>query len=156
MNAHVLRRLGPHYIIVMMLATRVIGSIGGALTIYYVHLTLRLSPEASHDFYLLAGWTVVVALVTTSLAALWETRALRGVLAELKNGHPVELHRGLEAGRQAVRFCAVHHWHETLLVPLVTTVPVCVCPRGTIGPFLLGFSINITPFTSAFSAGQMA
>ena len=126
MNAHALRKLGPHYIIVMMLVTRVIGSIGGALTIYYVHLTLRLSPQASHDFYLLAGWTVVMAVITTSLAAMWETRSLRAVLAELKKGHSIELHRGLDAGREAVRFCAVHHWHESFLVPLVTTGPVCI------------------------------
>ena len=36
MKAGLLRKLGSHYIVVMMLVTRLIGSVGGTLTIYYV------------------------------------------------------------------------------------------------------------------------
>jgi signal transduction histidine kinase len=125
MKAGLLRKLGAHYIVGMMLATRLIGSVGGTLTIYYVAVTLRLAPEISAHFYVLAALVVLLAVVATSLLALWETRCLRGVLRDLGRGCVVDLPRALEAGREAVRFCGRHHLHEAVLVPLVTTVPVC-------------------------------
>ncbi len=125
MNAEMLRRIGAHYILVMMLVTRLIGSVGGTFTIYYVSVTLRLPPEVARDFFVAAGLAVVLAVASTSLLALWETRCLRGVLDDLAKGDAVALPRAMAAGREAVRFCGRHHLHEALLVPLVTTVPVC-------------------------------
>ncbi len=121
----VLRKTGSHYILVMMLITRLIGSVGGTLTIYYVSLTLRLPPDAARHFFIAAGMAVILAVVSTSAIAIWETRCLRGVLRDLMSGLSVELPRAIRAGREAVRFCGVHHLHEAILVPLVTTVPVC-------------------------------
>ncbi|HEX3725852.1 MAG TPA: hypothetical protein VHV08_06400, partial [Pirellulales bacterium] len=120
-----LKRFGSHYIIVMMIVTRLIGSVGGTLTIYYVNLTLRLPPDVATHFHVLAALVVMLAVVSTSLMALWETRCLRGVLCDLDQGRIVELSRALSAGREAVRFCGQHHLREAVLVPLVTTAPVC-------------------------------
>ena len=125
MNANLLKRLSSHYILVMMLATRLIGSVGGTLTIYYLSITLKLPHDVAMQLYAAAGLVVVLAVVSTSLMALWETRCLRSVLRDLGEGRVVELPRALAAGREAVRFCGRHHFHEAILVPLVTTAPVC-------------------------------
>jgi signal transduction histidine kinase len=125
MNADLLKRLSSHYIIVMMLVTRLIGSVGGTLTIYYLSITLKLPHDVAMQLYAAAGLGVVLAVISTSLLALWETRGLRSVIHDLGQGRVVELPRALAAGRDAVRFCGRHHLHEAVLVPLVTTVPVC-------------------------------
>jgi signal transduction histidine kinase len=125
MHARLVKKLGPHYILVMMIVTRVIGSIGGTLTIYYVNLTMRLTPAASSHFHMFAALAVLLAVVSTIALGLWETRCLRRVLNDLALGRIVELPRALKAGREAVEFSGRHHVRETILVPLVTTLPVC-------------------------------
>src|SRR5262249_10144035 len=126
MNAELLKKFSSHYIIVMMLVTRLIGSIGGTLTIYYVSITLRLPSAVAFHFYVAAGIVVVLAVVSTTIVGLWETRSLRGALGKLERGSVLDLPLALAAGREAVRFCGLHHLHEAFLVPLVTTLPVCV------------------------------
>jgi len=125
MLASLLKKLGPHYILVMMIVTRLIGSIGGVLTIYYIDLTLHVTPEVLSHFRLLAVVVVIAAVVATTLQGLWETRRLRRVLGDLQHGRVVELPRALQAGRDAVEFCGKHHLHEALLVPLVTDAVLC-------------------------------
>ncbi len=125
MLATLLKKLGPHYILVMMIVTRLIGSIGGVLTIYYIDLTLHVTPEVLSHFRLLAAVVVIAAVVATTLQGLWETRRLRRVLGDLQHGRVVELPRALQAGRDAVEFCGKHHLHEALLVPLVTDAVLC-------------------------------
>ncbi len=125
MLATLLKKLGPHYILVMMIVTRLIGSIGGVLTIYYIDLTLHVTPEVLSHFRLLAVVVVIAAVVATTLQGLWETRRLRRVLGDLQHSRVVELPRALQAGRDAVEFCGKHHLHEALLVPLVTDAVLC-------------------------------
>ncbi len=125
MLARLLEKLGPHYILVMMIVTRVIGSIGGILTIYYINLTLHVSPEVGEHFELLAVIVVIAALVSTTMLGMWESRRLRGVLTDLQQGRAVELRRALQAGRDAVEFCGKHHLHEAIVVPLVTDAVLC-------------------------------
>ncbi len=125
MLARLLQKLGPHYILVMMIVTRLIGSIGGTLTIYYINLTLHVSPEVERHFRLLAVIVVIAAVVSTTLLGMWELRRLRRVLADLQRGRVVELPRALAAGRDAVEFCGKHHLREAILVPLVTDAILC-------------------------------
>jgi signal transduction histidine kinase len=125
MLAGLLKKLGPHYILVMMIVTRLIGSIGGILTIYYINLTMHVSPEVADHFQLLAVVVVIAALVSTTLLGMWESRRLRSVLADLQQGRVIELPRALAAGRDAVEFCGKHHLHEALVVPLVTDAVLC-------------------------------
>src|SRR4051812_20214405 len=101
MNARLLNKLSEHYVIVMMVVTRVIGSIGGMLTIYYVNLTLRLPAEIDTHFRILAACVVVLAVIVTLGLAQWETRCLRGVLRDLNRGRAIELSRADLAGREA-------------------------------------------------------
>ncbi len=123
------RWLGPHYILLMMIATRLSGSVGGLLVVYYVNLTLRMPDQVRHHFYVLAGIVVVVAVLSSVLASMWETRHLRRVLAHLQGDEPVEVVLAARAGREAVVFPARHHKNEAWLVPSVTLVPVLIALR---------------------------
>ena len=71
MNAAILKKLGSHYIVAMMLITRLIASVGGVLTIYYVNLTLRLRLEgdARLHFHVIAVIVILLAVAMTVLAA---------------------------------------------------------------------------------------
>ncbi len=75
MLARLIPKLGSHYILVMMIVTRLISVVGGTLTIYYIDLTLRVTPQVKLHFELLAAFTVTLAMTATVLLALWETRA---------------------------------------------------------------------------------
>jgi signal transduction histidine kinase len=120
------RRLGPRYILAMMLVTRLLGSIGGLLTIYYVRITLvRLPDTANFHFHVAALLSIVAAVVATSILARCLTRNLRETLARLERGEPVDRPLGLAATREAVTFVGRQLLREAWLVPLVTTVPVC-------------------------------
>ncbi len=125
MNDQALKKLGQHYIIVVMVLTRFIGFLGGSLTIYYVNLTLP-SLSANSSFVVLAASAVVLAVATTLALGLLETRGLRPVLRKLAAGEPIDLADALRAGREAVQFCVRYHLHSAILVPLVTTLPVCL------------------------------
>lgn len=124
--SRLVRQLGEHYIVWMMIATRLCGSTGGLLVVYYVNLTLRLPHNVRRHFHILAGIVVLVAISLTVLSALWETRHLRLALARLRRGRPVGPELAAQAGREAVVFPARHHRNEAWLVPLSTLVPVLI------------------------------
>lgn len=126
-------RLGPRYIAAMMIATRVVGSIGGFLVIYYVNLTTAMSSDLRYQFDVVAGAVVSGVVVWTVLLALLETRTLRAVLAELHRGESIPPERAQRAGAQAVLFAALHHQHEMILVPLSTALPLCAYMRFAAG-----------------------
>jgi len=126
MLARLIRKLGSHYILVMMIVTRLISTIGGTLTIYYIDLTMRVTPEVKLHFALVALVLVSLTMAGTILLALWETRRLRSVLDDLRAGRVIDLPRALAAGREAVEFNGRHHLRETVLVPLMSSVPACL------------------------------
>ncbi|HEV3005589.1 MAG TPA: ATP-binding protein, partial [Pirellulales bacterium] len=121
-----LRRLGQHYILWMMVITRLGGSIGGLLVLYYVHLTLTLPVQVRIHFEMVALVTVAVAVTLTVVYSMWETQHLRRALACLHKGLPVASSLGREAGREAVIFAGRHHLAETWLVPATTLAPLLV------------------------------
>lgn len=129
LGERLLRRLGPHYILVMMFLTRISGSVGGLLVIYYVELMLTLPRQIRHDFRVISIVVVTVACTLTVLLALWESRHLRVVLALLRAGQPVSPELAREAGREAVIFAGRHHRHESWLVPCSTLLPLLVLLR---------------------------
>ncbi|HEY3243551.1 MAG TPA: hypothetical protein VGM03_09385, partial [Phycisphaerae bacterium] len=119
-------RLGQHYILWMMIVTRLCGLVGGALVVYYVRLTLELSAALQYHWNLIATVVVLVAVTTTVLLALVETRALRTVLRCLHLGRPFPVELGRQAGREAVAFPVRHHLREALVVPLCCLPPVYI------------------------------
>ncbi len=119
-------RLGPAYIIWMMVATRLGGLVGGVLVVYYVGLTLDLSGALQFHWRVAAAAVVLNAVTVTVLLALWETRKLRAVMRLLHLGHPLPTALGRAAGREAVVFPIRHHLREAVLVPLCCLPPVYV------------------------------
>lgn len=120
------RRCGHHYILAMMIATRIFGSIGGLLVIYYIELALQLPHEVRMHFR--AAALVVTANCSLLMLplALWETRTLRRVIKQFRDGRSVPPEDASQAGREAVTFAARHHWKEAWIVPLTTLVPVLI------------------------------
>ena len=118
------RRFGHHYILVLMVLTRVFGTAGGLGVILYVDFTQRLPDPVRTHFWVLCILVTVIATVITILLALWETRNLRWVLWRLSAGEPVDQERASKAGREAVVLPARHHWQEAWFVPATTFVPV--------------------------------
>ena len=126
MAERLFRRFGHHYILVMMLATRLSGSVGGLLVVYYVDLILSMPDRIRHDFHVLALLVVPLALVLTTACGMLETRRLRRVLRELENGEPTRPDEAARAGCEAVLFPFRHHSHEAWIVPSSTLLPVLV------------------------------
>ncbi|MBI3469016.1 MAG: hypothetical protein HY000_38930, partial [Planctomycetes bacterium] len=127
MAERLLRRLGHHYILVMMIATRLFGSIGGLLVIYYVELTSWEMPIQVRMHWRIASVVVVIiACALTVFLAMYETRSLRRVLRALIRGQAADPAQAVQAGREAVMFVSRHHRHEAWLVPCSTLVPVLI------------------------------
>ena len=126
MAERLFRCLGPHYILVMMLLTRLAGTVGGLLVIYYVELTLEMPDVIRTQFRIAAGIVVVIGCALTVLLAMWETRQVRAVLRLLREGAAVDGALLARAGRDAMIFLARHHRHEAWLVPCSTLVPVLI------------------------------
>jgi len=120
------RKFGSQYILVMMLVTRVIGSAGGLLVIYYVNLTTSLPAELRWHFERAGMVVVAVTVAATVLLALWETRTLRRVLAQLIRGQEVNPSAARQAGRTAVLFAGRHHLLESMLDPALSALPLCI------------------------------
>lgn len=122
-------RLRHHYITAMMIVTRISGSLGGALVVYYVHLTLTLAEPLRTHFIVSATVVVVLAVTLSIFFALWETRHLRAVLRLLENEETPDSELAAQAGREAVTFPVRHHRNEAWLVPCTTLLPVAVLLR---------------------------
>jgi ABC-type branched-subunit amino acid transport system permease subunit len=110
-------RLGRHYILAMLLATRLPGSVGGLLVVYYINLTVTFPEPMRNRFVTVCALVVVLAIVLALLLARWETRHLGKVLRLLRDGETPDRETALKAGREAVIFPVRHHRNEAWLVP---------------------------------------
>ena len=81
MTDRLLKKWGEYYLLLMMLVSRLFALIGGGLTIYYVNLTVTVSPTIALHLKFAGATIVVSAVATTMLLAHWETLDLRKVLA---------------------------------------------------------------------------
>src|ERR1700736_1677949 len=115
LSDRLLRRFGHHYVLVLMLASRLLSSIGGAAVVYYVNLTLNLPQRVRDHFHVVAALAVAASVTLTVLLALWETRHLRRVLRRLRQGQAVAPALATLAGREAVLFPGRHHRNEAWL-----------------------------------------
>ena len=129
MAERLFQRFGHHYILVMMILTRVCGTVGGMLVIYYVELTLKIPDIIRYHFRAAAVVVVAFGCTLTVLVALLETRTLRVVLRLFAEGKPVAANLASRAGHEAMTFLSRHHRHEAWLVPCSTLVPVAIFLR---------------------------
>jgi len=126
MAERLFRRLGHHYILVMMVLTRLFGAAGGLLVIYYMELTQKLPHPVRLHFWVICVVVVAIAIAISLSLAMWETRNLRPVLRRLRQREAVDLAQSLKAGREAVTLPARHHRHEAWLVPCTTYIPTII------------------------------
>lgn len=119
-------KLGPRYIFWMMVFTRIVGGMCGALVILYVNFTIPLPPELKYHFDRVAAIVVLWTLGVTVAVAQWETRDVRAVLRLLRHGRRPDAEQGRRAGRQAVVFPVRHHFYEAIYVPLNSCLPLCL------------------------------
>ena len=126
MFEHLFERLTSRYLAAMFAATRLCGSLGGALVVYYVNLTVILPQPTLTRFIVACTTVVLVAVVLSLILAGWETRHLRRTLAQLFAGEEPDPAIALKAGREAVLLPARHHWNEAWLVPCSTLIPVLI------------------------------
>jgi signal transduction histidine kinase len=117
------------YPAVSILLTRLVGSLGGLLTIAYVNLTGAIPDELLSEFRVIASWSVLAAVVSTTWLSLSITRKLRSVVCDLFQGRTPTREDGDEAVLEAIRFNLVHHRRAAWVVPLVTTIPVASVMR---------------------------
>ncbi len=143
MAERLFRTFGHHYILVMMVVTRCSGSLGGVLVVYYVDLILNLPEHVRSHFWITAGIVVPIALITTAIWALWETRSLRETLRRLRNGGEVDKQLAYKANFEAFTFPARHHRAEAWMVPSICLVPVLIVLR-TLDEISPSMMANIT------------
>src|SRR5687768_3625549 len=101
--------LGHRYIVAIFLATRGCGSLGGALVVYYVNLTLTMQEPMRTHFYVSCAVVVLICVCLTSLYSLWETRHLKAALKLLQRGEKPDKELAAKAGAEAVVFPVRHH-----------------------------------------------
>jgi signal transduction histidine kinase len=126
MNKWLLSRLGHHYLLLTLFASRIFGAVGGLLVMFYVELALEMSPTVRTHFRIACLVVVAVAIALTLLMAMWETRHLRPALRATLQGKGVDPQQGTEAVREAFIFATRHHRNEAWMVPLSTGVPVLI------------------------------
>jgi len=126
MFEHLFERLTSRYLAAMFAATRLCGSLGGALVVYYVNLTVILPAPTLTRFIVACTTVVLVAVILSLIVAGWETRHLRRTLAQLFAGEAPDPAVAIQAGREAVLLPARHHWNEAWLVPCSTLIPVLI------------------------------
>lgn len=118
-------RLGAHYILVMLLSTRVLASLGGVLSVYYVTLMLSFTPQVERDFLIVSGGFVSAGIVLSTLLGMRYTRHTRRVLGCLGRGEPIGRELAAKAGPEIVLFPARQCVREGLLDPLAIVLPIC-------------------------------
>jgi signal transduction histidine kinase/DNA-binding response OmpR family regulator/HPt (histidine-containing phosphotransfer) domain-containing protein len=121
-----LQRFGHHYILLMMIVTRLCGCTGGLLVVFYTILTLRLSDALLFHFFASALVLTAESATATVFIALWELRHVRRVLKRIELGQPLDADEARRAGREAVTFPARHHRLESWFVPCSTLVPILI------------------------------
>jgi signal transduction histidine kinase len=124
MWTRLLNKWNAAYPAVSILLTRLVGSLGGLLTIVYVNLTGAIPDDLVTEFRWIASWSVLAAVISTTWLSLSITRHLRSVVRDLFRGLQPTPESGNEAVLEAIRFNLVHHRRAAWVVPLVTTLPV--------------------------------
>ena len=125
MNDWLYLRFRPHYVVLMHVLTRIYGSVGGVLVLYYVLLSTSMPESMQFEIEKLHIPLVVFAVTATVPLALWNTRHLRKVLRLLDEGRPLPQMESRLAIREAVRFPFRQNLGEAILVPICAVVPMC-------------------------------
>ena len=121
----VYRKSHQHFITVMMLFTRLIGSIGGGFVLCYVVLTTDMPVEIQDRFLALGYFLITLSVALTVPVAWTHTRRLRQALGVIHQGQSLPPNLARAATREAVRFPVRQNILEALLVPCTSALPMC-------------------------------
>lgn len=122
-------RLGGAYILAMMLSTRLVASLGGSLSVYYVTLMLTFSPDVERHFFLLAAWYVSWGIVFSALLGLYYTPNTRRALNLLREGRRLDPDLAAKVGPEIVLFPGRQCRREMLIDPPLIVLPICAGMR---------------------------
>lgn len=122
-------RLGGAYILAMMLSTRLVASLGGLLSVYYVTLMLTFPSDAERHFFLLAAWYVSWGIVFSALLGLYYTPHARRALDLLRDGKPIVPELAAKVGPEIVLFPGRQCRREMLIDPPLIVLPICAGMR---------------------------
>lgn len=127
------RKSRQNFVTVMMITTRVIGSIGGGFVLFYVILSTEM-PSAVKDRFLDLGYFLVVLAVTLTVPVSWtHTKRLRQALGMIGRKELVPPEVAKAAVREAVRFPLRQNILEAIFVPLTSTLPMCLAMSSQFG-----------------------
>ena len=128
MNAALaLNKLGQHYILGVMVLTRFIGFLGGLADDLLRQPDAALAASQPALSWCLAGCASCMAVATTlGCWACWRRGPCDRCCASSPHKNRSTCPTRSCAGREAVQFCVRYHLHSAVLVPLVTTLPVCL------------------------------
>ena len=122
----VYRNSRQHFIIVMMLTTRLIGSIGGGFVLFYVVMTTEMPVDVQNRFLELGCFLIALTVALTVPLAWYNSRRLREALGLIHQGQPLSPELAKAATREAVRFPFRQNISEGLLVPWTSALPMCL------------------------------
>ena len=122
----VYRKSHQHFILVMMLTTRLIGSIGGGFVLFYVVLTTEMPVEVQERFLELGYFLIALTVALTVPLAWANSLRLREALGLIHQGQPLPPVLAKAATLEAVRFPFRQNLTEGLLVPWTSALPMCL------------------------------
>jgi signal transduction histidine kinase len=120
------RKSRQHFIIVMMLTTRLIGSIGGGFVLCYVVFTTDMSVAVRDRFLNLGLFLIALSVALTVPLAWFNSRRLREALNLIHAGKCLTPEQAKAATLEAVRFPFRQNIAEGLLVPWTSALPMCL------------------------------
>ncbi|OYV75808.1 MAG: hypothetical protein B7Z74_00890, partial [Deltaproteobacteria bacterium 21-66-5] len=133
-------RLGGAYILAVMLSTRLLASLGGLLSVYYVTLMLSFPADVERHFFVAAAWFVSWGIVLSALLGLYYTPHARRALDLLRDGQPVDAELAAKVGAEIVLFPGRQCRREILIDPIAIVLPICATLRAlddvSIGPLV--------------------
>lgn len=127
------RKSRQNFVTVMMITTRVIGSIGGGFVLFYVILSTEMPSEVKHRFLDLGYFLVVLAVALTVPVSWTHTKRLRHALGLIGEKKPVPPELAKAAALEAVRFPLRQNILEAIFVPLTSTLPMCLAMSSQFG-----------------------
>ncbi len=149
-------RFGQHYILVMMLATRLFGSIGGLLVIYYIELALKLPDSIRIHFR--AAALVVTVFACSLMVLLACSLPLSGCLYSFRAGTGFPAHirtlAVLPFENETTRFELTQELHQVLLQELPRSLGIRPSSEEVADAVVRGTIANYTTSSPLYRSAQ--
>ncbi|MFG0335943.1 MAG: ATP-binding protein, partial [Maioricimonas sp. JB049] len=142
-------RCRQHYILLMILANRLLAMAIGGFCTYYVILTFRLNltPAIGRNVIIACSIWILIGAIGTTVVALWGTRNLRAFLKHTLQGGTFDKDQALLAAREAVLFPGRQTRAEAAIDHFLTTIPICLSLHALgAAPWKVVAQVGVTGF----------